>query len=78
VGFLSFAISGTTTFAASDTTATSFQSANNGTTPGQQQASTVSAVAITAGSNNTFTLQYKETGGSATFSNRTITVIPLN
>jgi hypothetical protein len=53
-------------------------SASNAVTPAQAQASNVSTLAITAGSNNIFELQYKETGGASTFSNRTITVIPLN
>ena len=74
-GYASFAVTGATTQAASDERAVYTQNTNSSsTTGGTMQASTTTVVTnLTAGS-NTFTLQYK---GGASFSNRTITVIPL-
>ena len=77
-GYLSYSVTGTSSVSPTDLNAQIQVSASNAVTPAQGQASNVSTIAITAGSNNTFTLQYKESGGPATFSNRTITVVPLN
>jgi hypothetical protein len=78
-GFLSFAVSGATTQAASDARAVvrTTGAASGGT--GAVQASTSTVITnLTAGS-NTFTLQYKSSSGdTTTFSNRSISVIPLN
>ena len=74
--FMGFAVSGATTVAASDTQAFSFVNGGN-------QAQTVQASGtfyvsgLTAGS-NTFTAKYRGTVGTATFVNRSITVVPLS
>lgn len=74
--FMSFAISGATTTAASTTSSVSI--VNGGTETGYKvQASAVYRVTCTAGS-NTFTAKYQQSdGGTATFANRSITVIDL-
>jgi hypothetical protein len=77
-GFISYAVTGTTTAGPLDSTATIAVSSGAGGTGLQQQASTVSTITITAGSNNIFTLNYKVSSGNVNFSNRTLTVIPLN
>ncbi len=69
--FASYAISGATTSAATDQRAVT----NEGQSITQASTTTVET-GLTAGS-NTFTLQYRRTNNTATFSNRTITVIPL-
>jgi hypothetical protein len=69
--FMSFAVSGATTQAATDARAVAETNISSG------QASTVTVVTgLTAGS-NTFTANYRSTTGTATFTNRTISVIPL-
>jgi hypothetical protein len=70
-GFMSFAISGATTRAASDTTATFGKN-------GISNALGFLVTGLTPGS-NTFTLQGKadQAGTTVTFSNRSIVVIPL-
>lgn len=72
--YASFAVSGATTSAASDAYAVSMQAQNIGSL---QQLSAVVPRTLTAGS-NTFKLQYRVTGGTGTFLNRHITVIPLS
>ncbi len=77
-GYVSFAVGGATTQAATDGRAVSV----GGTTSTLQLSSTSVVTGLAAG-NNTFTLQYKRSGSSGgggqniTYSNRTITVIPL-
>jgi hypothetical protein len=78
-GFMSFAVSGATTQAASDERAHIFggESVGNNTLKAFAQASTTTVITnLTAGS-NTFTTQYKSSSGTATFTDRSITVIPL-
>lgn len=73
--YMGFAVSGATTTAAADATALGFgQSAT--TVDSFVQASQVFLVALTPGS-NVFTAKYRVTGGTGTFINRNITVIPL-
>jgi hypothetical protein len=73
---LSFAVSGATTQAATDSRAV-IRTAGTSTSTGTVQASTSTVITnLTAGS-NTFTLQYKSVGVTTTFTNRTISVIPL-
>lgn len=67
---MSFAISGATTLAASDLTALR----HVGTSGARM--STVALVALTAGS-NVFTAKYKVSGGTGTFVNRDLIVVPL-
>jgi hypothetical protein len=73
--YMSFAISGATTLAASDANALFNVIASN---VSDQPARTSSAnfVTVTAGS-NTFTAQFRQSGGNAKFANRQITVIDL-
>ena len=67
-GYLSFSVSNATTQSASDERAVISNSSS-------MQGSTTTVITnLTAGS-NTFTLQYK---GTASFENRTLTVIPLS
>jgi hypothetical protein len=73
----SFAVSGTTTQAASDLNSIERTHGSSGGT-GDIRASVMTFVTLTAGSSNLFTMQYKEAGGTATISNRSLTVIPLN
>lgn len=68
---MSFAVSGASTVAAADGNAMS----NNGTTF-LSASKTVMLTGLTAGS-NTFTAKYDTTGGTATFQNRQISVVPL-
>jgi hypothetical protein len=72
---MSYGVTGATTQAASDDHAVVREaSSSSSVSAGAVQASTTSVITnLTAGS-NTFTLQYK---GTASFENRTITVIPL-
>jgi len=67
----SFAVSGASTVAAGDASATS----SNGTA-GMTSSTTTLVTGLIAGS-NTFTSKYKAGSGTATFLNRSITVIPL-
>jgi hypothetical protein len=68
---IGFAISGTNTVAASDP----FSITKNGTT-GERITGTFLVTGLTAGS-NTFAAQYRVTGGTGTFSDRKIAVVPL-
>lgn len=71
--YMSFDISGATTLAAAD--AQSVGTDNGGT---RTRMSSATIVTLTPG-NNTFAAKFKsETGTTATFSNREITVIPLD
>jgi hypothetical protein len=73
-GWESFAVTGATAIPASDQNAVSFT--GNSSTSSQASYSTV---VTTSSGNLTFTLQQKTTnGGGVTFSNRQITVVPLN
>ena len=73
-GYMSVAVSGATTIVASDANAAIVQSAGSG----NNVLCRMLLLTVTAGS-NTFTAQYKNDGGSTwTFSNRSLTVIPLN
>lgn len=67
----SFAVSGASTQAATDSRATS----SNGT-PGVTSSTTTLVTGLTAGS-NTFTSVYRTSGGSGTFINKSISVVPL-
>jgi len=70
----SFALSGATTQAASDTNA--FKSRLTTATATQRGSSAVLLTGLNAGS-TTFTQQYRVTSGTGTFLNRNISVIPL-
>lgn len=72
---MGFAVSGATTIAAADTEA--LMVGNPGANATMVSHSAVFLVTLTAGS-NTFTCKYRVTGGTGTFSNRKITVVPLN
>lgn len=70
---LGFKVSGATTIAATQTKGQRWEGAANFT----PQFASITPVALTAGS-NTFTCQYRRlVGGTAGFTNRSITVIPL-
>jgi hypothetical protein len=73
--FASYAISGATTLAASDTWALR-NAPDSGTYSATLSYSYVSYQTVTAGS-NTFTMQFKSAGGIVAFSNRQMTVIDL-
>lgn len=75
-GAMSYEVSGASSIAASD--GNSLQLRSPGLTAGAQKASRLNLQAsLTAGS-NTFTAKYKRVGtGTATFSGRTFTIIPL-
>lgn len=74
-GRMTFEVSGASTIAASDaralrvTTPTTVVATNI-------RASVVTSLALTGG-NNTFTAKYRASGGTATFANRRITVMPF-
>ncbi|HST68343.1 MAG TPA: hypothetical protein VLI94_01650, partial [Solirubrobacterales bacterium] len=74
--YMSFAVSGATTQAATDARAVIREHGSSSGTGGIQASTTTVITDLTAGS-NTFTLQYKSSTGTSSFSNRTITVIPL-
>ncbi|HYY64340.1 MAG TPA: hypothetical protein VE688_06990 [Gaiellaceae bacterium] len=74
--FMSYAVSGATTVAAADARAFSFVNGGNQAQTVQGSA-TFYVTGLTAGS-NTFTAKYRATVGTATFANRSITVIPLS
>jgi hypothetical protein len=75
-GNLSFDVSGATTVAAADANAV-IRSAGSSTGTGAVQASTVTYLTVTAGT-NVFTLDQDRTAGTVTMSNRKISVVPLN
>jgi hypothetical protein len=76
--YLSYSVSGASTQAASDDRAV-IREHGTSTDTGGLQASTTSVITNLSAGSNTFTLQYKSSSSSSTqtFSNRTITVIPL-
>jgi hypothetical protein len=77
-GAVSFAISGATTRVAADATSFLAEHITGNGSPGlvMQGSGTYFVTGLIPGS-NTFTLQYKSiVGGTQTFSNRSITVIP--
>lgn len=79
LAYMGFAVSGATTQAAVDSRAVIREHGGSSGTGGIQASVTTVITDLTAGT-NTFTLQYKRSGSgtsSSTFSNRTITVIPL-
>jgi hypothetical protein len=71
--FVGFAVSGSTTIAATDASALGTDDTGSAR---PYQSSYVTKATLTAGS-NTFTLKYKSAGTSSTFENREITVIDL-
>jgi hypothetical protein len=73
--FMGFAVSGATTRAASDTTAWVVKNPGNSQVL-MQGSATFLVTGLTAGS-NTFMAKYRVDGGTGTFANRTIIVIPL-
>jgi len=77
IGFMGFAVTGATTQAAADDRALIREHGSSSGT-GYVQASTVVIITNLTAGTNTFTLQYKQSGGSSAFANRTISVIPLN
>jgi len=68
-----FAISGATTRSASATTSLLLR---NNAGQGRVRATVVNLMTVTAGS-NTFTMKYSVNGGTGTFAERAITVVPL-
>ena len=73
---MAFAVSGATTVAASDTKALIVPFYGNGANLKTQVSATYLVTGLTAGG-NTFTAKYRTTGGTATWLNRSIIVIPL-
>jgi len=69
--WMSFAVSGATTIAADDC-----RSVNHASSSGMRWGSTFLRDALTPG-NNTFTLQYRTSTGTGTFSVRRIAVVPF-
>ncbi len=79
LAYMSFAVSGVTSEAAADSRAVICEHGSSSGTGGVQASTTTVVTDLTPGQ-NTFTLQYKQSGtgsSSSSFSNRTITVIPL-
>jgi hypothetical protein len=76
IAYESFAVSGATTQAASDDRAVIREHGTSSDT-GVIQASTTTVITNLNPGPNTFTLQYKSSIGTANFSNRSISVIPL-
>jgi len=74
-GRMTFDVSGATTTAASDVRALRVTIPDVGS-PGNIRASVVTSLAVNAGS-NTFTAKYRASGGTASFANRRITVMPF-
>ncbi len=74
--FMGYAVSGATTVAASDTRALIRDHGTSSSTGYVQASATYRVTGLTAGS-NTFTLQYRTSGGTGTFTNRNVVVIPL-
>jgi hypothetical protein len=75
--FMSFAVSGATSQTATDARAVIREHGSSSGTGGIQASTTTVITNLTAGS-NTFALQYKGDGtNTCTFSNRSISVIPL-
>ena len=75
--FMSFVVSGATAQAATDARAV-IRTAGTSSSTGFIQASTSTLITNLNAGTNKFTIQYKSEGGTGTFSNRTISVIPLN
>jgi hypothetical protein len=78
-GFMSFAVSGATTQGATDARAVieGGEAVGNNELKGAWQASTTTVITNLTAGENTFTTQYKSSTGTTTFTNRTISVIPL-
>jgi hypothetical protein len=73
LSFIGIAVSGATTIAANDTQAIQYQSYANSAFG--QHGMTFTITGLTPGS-NTFTLKYRASGGTSTFTNRRLTVTP--
>lgn len=73
---MSFAVSGATSVTASDTRAISYQPGSIASARSIRMSAVTLLTGLTAGS-NTFTAQYRVTGGTGTFNNRRIAVLPL-
>lgn len=73
-GIVSFEVAGATTLAADNTRSLQFMSDSAGQLV--QTSILIAVLSLTAGS-NTFTMKYRVSGGTGTFNNRRITVIPL-
>jgi hypothetical protein len=82
--FMSFSVDGTTTSSVLDERAVSVfapDDGSSGTNNSEDAAVTSSTTTVVSGlsaASHTFTLQYRVSGGTGTFSQRTITVIPLS
>lgn len=73
---MSYAVSGASAIAASDTRTVSYQPASVAAARSLRASAVTLQDGLTPGS-NTFTAQYRVTGGTGTFNNRRIAVIPL-
>jgi hypothetical protein len=73
-GWASFAVSGASSVAAADVNAVETTRAAGAD---DLQATTKTVLTGLTPGSNTFTMQYKESGGTVTFSNRTLAVVPL-
>ena len=73
---MGFEVSGASTVAASDTRAMIVPFYGSGANLKVQTSATYLVTGLTAGS-NTFTAKYRPTGGTGTWANRSIIVIPL-
>ena len=71
-GYVSIAVSGSSTIAASDDNSAIFESSTAGTTVGRP----ILFTGLTAGS-NTFSMQYRANTGTATFTRRNIVVLDM-
>lgn len=74
--FMSFAVSGASTVAASDANSIQYGIAATGANSLYKMGIGILLTGLTAGS-NTFKVKYKVNGGTGTFTNRQISVIPL-
>jgi len=73
--FMSFAVSGASTVSAADTSSINLVT-STGSLPQGGFSGAFLVTGLTAGS-NTFTAKYRVDGGTGSFQNRTITVVPL-
>lgn len=76
INYMSFAISGATTVAASDTFATQRRVSDNNAAGLETSGALFLVTGLTAGS-NTFTASYRVNAGTGTFDTRSILVVPL-
>jgi len=75
--YMSFAVSGGKTQAASDASMVSSTQVNGQTTIGDTKGRAVLVTGITPGVSTTFTSKYRSTSGSATFAGRDLWALPL-